>query len=323
MKPTVFVPEPIAECGMAILREACDSIAPWADGQTLADAELREILYGVNAVIVRLFRIEESDLDRSPDLKVIGKHGVGVDNINCRAATARGIRVVYTPTANANAVAEHTIGLMLALARHTVPASVALREGRFGDRAQFKGVELAGKALGIVGLGRVGSRVAHVASAGLGMKVRGYDPFLTATTYQGPAELVGSIDELFRSVDYLSLHVALSPDTRHLINEERIGMLKPGCRIVNTSRGAVIDEGALIRALEDERISGAAIDVFEEEPVPADHRLCRAPNLLMTPHISSSTAESMDRMATDSARGVVDVLQGRVPAHIVNPEVLK
>ena len=322
MKPTVFVPEPIAECGMTILREACDCIAPWADGKKLVDADLKEMLYSADAVIVRLFGIDSSDLDHCPDLKVIGKHGVGVDNIDCRAAAARGIPVVYTPTANSNAVAEHTIGLMLALARNTVPSSVALRDGRFADRAQFTGVELAGKTLGVVGLGRVGNRVAEMAAAGLAMKVSGYDPFLTAETYQGPAELTTSLEDLFSEADFLTLHVALSPETRHLIDDKHIRMLKPGCLIINTSRGAVIDENALIRALEDERIAGAAIDVFEEEPVPADHPLCRAPNLLMTPHISSSTEESMDRMASDSAQGVLDVLQGRVPAWVVNPEVL-
>ena len=253
---------------------------------------------------------------------MIGKHGVGVDNIDCQAATDRRIPVVYTPTANANAVAEHTVGLMLALARNLVPASAALREGRFRSRVQFKGGELSGKTLGIIGLGRVGSRVAQIASAGLGMTVYAYDPYLSSANYAGPAEFAGSIADLFGSADYLSLHVALSPDTRHLIDDRRIGMLKSGCRIVNTSRGAVIDESALIRALEAGILAGAAIDVFEEEPIPADHPLCGAPNLLMTPHISSSTVESMDRMATDSAQGVVDVLEGRSPAHLVNPEVL-
>ena len=307
---------------MAILKDACHCVAPWEDGRKLRDAELKEILYGSNAVIVRLFKINASDMERCPDLKVIGKHGAGVDNIDCEAATAHGITVVNTPTANANAVAEHTIGLMLALARHTVPAAIAVHAGRFGDRDQFFGVELAGKTLGIVGLGRIGSRVAEMASAGLAMKVCGYDPYLTTAMYKGPAELATSLEDLFSKADFLSLHVALNAETRHLIDDERIAMLKPGCRIINTCRGAVIDERTLIRALETERIAGAAIDVFDQEPIPADHPLCRAPNLLLTPHISASTRESMDCMARDSAKAVVDVLQGRQPAHVVNPEVL-
>jgi len=285
VKPTVFVPEPIAECGMTMLREGCDCIAPWADGRKLIDSELRDILYGADAIIVRLFKIDASDLDRSPDLKVIGKHGVGVDNIDCRAATERGIPVVYTPTANANAVAEHTIALMLALARNTVPASAALREGRFADRPQFKGVELAGRTLGVVGLGRVGSRVAEIAAAGLAMAVCGYDPFLSAGTSTGPAELTSSPEELFARADFLTLHVALTPETRHLIDDKRIGMLKPGCRIINTSRGAVIDEDALIRALERSvpsravglpvrRLTSSRKSPFPPTTLSAGHRTC-------------------------------------------------
>jgi len=322
MKPRVFIPERIAECGMSIVQESCECIAPWRDGKECTDAEQREILPGVDAVIVRLFTISAADLEQCPNLKVIGKHGVGVDNIDCEAATARGIPVVFTPTANSNAVAEHALALMLALARHIVPSSVALREGRFADRAQFTGVELAGKTLGVVGLGRIGSRVAEMASAGMDMKVRGYDPYHTADTYKGPAVLETSLDELFRAVDFLTLHVALSAETQHLINDERMRMLKPGCRLINTSRGPVVDERALVRALEEERIAGAAIDVFEEEPVPADHPLCAAPNLLLTPHISSSSRESMDRMARDSAQGVVDVLNGKSPANVANSDVM-
>ncbi len=322
MRPAVFVPEPIAPCGMALLEAAVHCMAPWAEGRVPTDAEAREMLRGADAVIVRLFEIGAADLDRCPRLKVIAKHGVGVDNIDCDAATARGIPVVFTPKANANSVAEHTIGLMLALARNVVPASVALREGRFADRSQFIGVELAGRTLGIVGLGRIGSRVAEIAAKGLAMKVCGYDPYVAAGAYSGPAERVESLDELLAVADFLTLHVGLTAETRHLLDDRRLARLKPGCRVLNTSRGAVIDERALVRALEAGRIAGAALDVFEEEPIAAGHPLCRAPNVLLTPHIASSSRESMDRMATDCAQGVLDVLQGRTPADLVNPDVM-
>ena len=321
MKPTVFVPEPIAACGMALLEAACDCVAPWAEGRVPTDAEAREMLHGADAVIVRLFEMGAADLERCPRLKVIAKHGVGVDNIDCDAATARGIPVVFTPKANANSVAEHTVGLMLALARNVVPASVALREGRFADRSQFIGVELAGRTMGIVGLGRIGSRVAEIAATGLAMQVCGYDPYVAPGAYSGPAERLASLDELLAAADFLTFHVGLTAETRHLLDDRRLARLKPGCRVLNTSRGAVIDERALIRALEEGRISGAALDVFEEEPIAADHPLCRAPNVLLTPHIASSSRESMDRMATDCAQGVLDVLQGRTPADVVNPDV--
>ena len=322
MKPAVFVPEPIAPCGMALLEAACDCTAPWAEGRVPTDDEAREMLHGADAVIVRLFEIGAADLEQCPRLKVIAKHGVGVDNIDCDAASARGIPVVFTPKANANSVAEHTIGLMLALARSVVPASVALREGRFAERSQFIGVELAGRTLGIVGLGRIGSRVAEIASAGLAMRVCGYDPYVAPGSYTGPAERMASLDELLAAADFLTLHVGLTAETRHLLDDRRLARIKPGCRVLNTSRGAVIDESALVRALEEGRIAGAALDVFEEEPIATDHPLCGAPNMLLTPHIASSSRESMDRMATDCAQGVLDVLQGRTPADLVNPDVV-
>ncbi len=322
MRPAVFVPEPIAACGMALLEAACDCTAPWTEGRVPADAEAREMLRGADAVIVRLFEIGAADLEQCPRLKVIAKHGVGVDNIDCDAATEHGIPVVFTPKANANSVAEHTIGLMLALARNVVPASVALREGRFADRSQFIGIELEGRTLGVVGLGRIGSRVSEIAATGLAMKVCGYDPYVAPGAYPGPAERVESLDELLAMADFLTFHVGLTAETRRLLDDRRLARLKPGCRVLNTSRGAVIDESALVRALEEGRIAGAALDVFEEEPISADHPLCRAPNVLLTPHIASSSRESMDRMATDCAQGVLDVLEGRRPADVVNPNVV-
>ena len=322
MKPTVFVPEPIAACGMELLEAACDCTAPWTEGRVPTDPQAREMLRGADAVIVRLFEIGAADLEQCPRLKVIAKHGVGVDNIDCDAATAHGVPVVFTPKANANSVAEHTIGLMLALARNVVPASVALREGRFADRSQFIGIELEGRTLGVVGLGRIGSRVAEIAATGLAMKVCGYDPYVAPGAYSGPAERVESLDELLAMADFLTFHVGLTAETRRLLDDRRLARLKPGCRVLNTSRGAVIDERALVRALEEGRIAGAALDVFEEEPIAADHPLCRAPNVLLTPHIASSSRESMDRMATDCAQGVLDVLEGRRPADVVNPDVV-
>lgn len=305
MKPAVFVPEPIAESGIALLEPECDVVS---DGLEQADA-----------VIVRLFEITADQLAKCERLKVIAKHGVGVDNIDVSAATARKIPVVFTPTANVNAVAEHALTLMLSLARQVFPSSQALREGRFEDRSQFQGVELAGKTLGVLGLGRIGRRVAEMARDGLAMDVLAYDPYLEDSDFT----LAASLESVLHSVDFLTLHLPLTEETRHFLNAERLQMLKPGCRIINTSRGATIDETALVEALQSGQVSGAALDVFEDEPLPAEHPLCRAPNTLLTPHISSSTVESLDRMACAAAQGVLDVLAGRPPAHIVNPEVLQ
>lgn len=320
MKPLIFVPEPISACGMDLLRDQCEVVAPWAGGEKPESDALKGVLYDCDAVIVRLFRVGADEIDQSPRLKVIAKHGAGVDNIDCAAATARAIPVVYTPTANANAVAEHAVALMLALARQIFPAGESLRAGRF-NQPRFEGVELAGKTLGVVGLGRIGGRVAEIAKYGVAMDVVGYDPALNRQTYTGPAVLLDSLEDLLASADFVTLHLPLTDGTRHLIDAARLALAKPTCRIVNTSRGAVIDEAALAHALEEGQIAGAALDVFEVEPLPADNPLCRAPNALLTPHISSSTHESLDRMATQAASAALDVLFGRRPPHIANPEV--
>lgn len=323
MKPKVFIPDPIAACGIERLQAACDCLTPWRDGSATDHAAMQSLLRSADAVIVRLFTIAASDLDVCPQLKVIAKHGVGVDNIDCEAATAHGIPVVYTPEANSNAVAEHTVCLMLALARQVAPAALAAREGRFSERGNFQGVELAGKTLGVVGLGRIGARVAQIAAHGLAMNVIAYDPVINADEYAGPASIVGAFTDLLSACDFLTLHVPLTPQTEHLINASALAAMKPGCRIINTSRGAVIDESALAHALTEQRIGGAALDVFESEPLPETHPLCQTPNTLLTPHISSSTDESLDRMAEDATQGVLDVLEGRKPMYPVNPEALR
>ena len=209
MKPTVFIPEPIAPCGLDLLRAECHCLVPWenriprsaqspGDDETQRNQELSE----ADGVLVRLFKIDRQVLSAANRLKVIAKHGVGVDNIDCEAATARHIPVVYTPTANANAVAEQTIALMLALSRQITLANRALIKGRFNDRHLYQGVELAGKILVVVGLGRIGCRVARMASLGLGMSVFGYDPYLPKGDYSGPAIIEGSLETLFRKADF-------------------------------------------------------------------------------------------------------------------------
>ncbi|GMQ78659.1 MAG: hypothetical protein BMS9Abin02_1186 [Anaerolineae bacterium] len=318
MKPIVFVPELIAPIGMDLLKQECDCLSPWEIG---AEPN-RSLLYSADAVIVRLFKIDRDDITLAKKLKVIAKHGVGLDNIDCTAASEFLIPVVYTPTANANAVAEHTIGLMLALVRGIVPASKALEDGRFDQRGRFLGIELAGKTLGVIGLGRVGSIVAQIAAFGLKMDVIGFDPYVAEGSYNGTAQLTNNLEDLLRQSDFVSLHVSLTPETRNMINARTLAWLKTSCRLINTSRGAVIDENALVQALVNRKLGGAALDVFAEEPVPPNHPLLKTPNTLLTPHISSTTVESLDRMSLQAAQGVLDVLHGQNPRYIFNPEVL-
>jgi D-3-phosphoglycerate dehydrogenase / 2-oxoglutarate reductase len=321
MKPRIFLPEPIAAAGLNLLGKECDCIGPWLEQSSSTSFDALAALAEADGVLVRLFKMQSKEITLAPRLKVIAKHGVGVDNIDVAAASARRIPVVYTPTANANAVAEHTMALMFALARHIHTAHAATMAGRFQDRLGLEGVELAGKTLGIIGIGRIGARVAHIAHFGLGMDVSVYDPFVSTSGYDGPARFVNSVEELLSVADFLTLHVPLTPETRCLINAERLRLLKPTCRIINTSRGGVIDEDALAAALCQGQIAGAALDVFENEPLPANHPFLSAPNMLLTPHISSSTKESLARMAVDAALGILDVLNGRSPAHVVNPRV--
>ena len=327
MKPTVFIPEPIAKVGLELLEAECDCLIPWqataVDPDEFNSQAFRSQLFQVEAVVVRLFRIGSEDISRAGKLKVIAKHGVGLDNIDCEAATAAGVPVVYTPEANANAVAEHTLALMLGLARKLRPASEALMAGRFADRSRFSGIELNGRTLGIAGLGKIGRRVAAKAYHGLGMKVHGYDPFVSPDDFPAWLGLEETLEDLVRKSDILSLHLPLTSETRHLVNLQSLGWFKPGALLVNTSRGPVVDEDALVRALHQRTLAGAALDVFEQEPVPADHPLLQAPNILLTPHISSSTREALDNMSRQAAQGLLDVLNGRRPEYVANPEVFE
>ena len=326
MKPTVFIPEPIASPGVELLRRHCHCRTPWEEGIAVPpepDAEgsapHRAAFRDADAALVRLFQVDAEDIRNAPRLKVIGKHGVGVDNIDCEAATSRGLPVVFTPGSNGRTVAEHAMALMLALSRQIYPSSHAIRSGTMEDRNRYQGVELAGKNLGLIGLGRIGSRVAGIAAGGFGMKVRAYDPFLPPGSAMGAAVPEESLEALLAWADFISLHVPLSGATHHLIDRERLKLMKPGCRLVNTSRGPVIDEAALARALREGRLAGAALDVFKEEPLPADHPLCRTPNTLLTPHISGLTDSALERASLMAAQGILDVLQGRRPEHVANP----
>ncbi len=326
MKPTVFIPEPIASPGVELLRTYCHCQTPWEEGITVpaepdavGAAPHRAAFRDADAALVRLFQVGAEDIKNAPRLKVIAKHGVGVDNIDCESATSRGLPVVYTPGSNGQTVAEHAMALMLALSRQIYPSSHAIRSGTMEDRNRFQGVELAGKNLALIGLGRIGSRLAGIASGGFGMKVRAYDPFLHPGSTTGAAVLEDSLEALLAWADFVSLHVPLSDATHHLIDQERLKLMKPGCRLVNTSRGSVIDEAALGQALRDGRLAGVALDVFEEEPLPADHPLCRTPNTLLTPHISGLTDSALERASLMAAQGILDVLQGRRPEHVANP----
>jgi D-3-phosphoglycerate dehydrogenase / 2-oxoglutarate reductase len=320
-KPVVLITERIAEAGMQTLSPECQICAPWQEGRLPDDNDLAV----ADGLIVRLFKVTEAVLAAAPKLKVIGRHGVGVDSVDLTTATKRGIPVVFTPSAltMANAVAEHTVQLMLALARQSVAADRMVREGRFDDRKTLIGIELSGKTLGIVGLGVIGAKIAEICRNGFNMQVLAFDPYRSPQAGESTVTLVGSLRELLEQSDVVSLHVPATPETHHLINAETLGHMRPSAMLVNAARGSVVDTVALAEALRRGHLHGAALDVFEQEPPPIDHPILAAPRTLFTPHVASSTGGSLERMAEVVARQVLLTLKGERPEFVANPTVFE
>jgi D-3-phosphoglycerate dehydrogenase len=318
-KPVVLVTERIADVGLQLLEESCEVCAPWRQNRTYTEGELGT----ADAVIVRLCRITAAVLSVAARLKVIGRHGAGLDNVDLKAATESGIPVVFTPSAvtMAGAVAEHTVQMMLALARHTVTADKMVREGRFRQRSSLQGLELRQKTLGIIGLGAIGERVAEICHKGLGMRIIAYDPYVEEQPPQAEITLVRSLRELLEQADVVTLHLPSTAETSCMIDADALRSMKPSAMLINTARGAVVDNVALAEALCRGELLGAALDVFEKEPPPLDHPLLSAPRTLFSPHIGSSTGASMERMAELVAQQVVQVLRGERPPFVANPEV--
>ncbi|MEW6046816.1 MAG: hydroxyacid dehydrogenase [Bacillota bacterium] len=307
----VAVLDPIHPEAMSRLAQRCDVIG-WDDPRAGAWAEM------AHGVIVRIRCVSEAELQAARQLKVVGKHGVGVDNIDLGAARRLGVRVVHTPGANAQGVAELTAGLALALARRIALADRTLRAGGKLDRDGLWGTELYGKRLGVVGLGQIGRRVAELFRAAFSMEVWGYDPYLAAPEWERiGVRRVSFLDELLPVVDVLTLHLPLTPRTRGLIGRRELALMRPSAFVLNLARGGIVDEQALYEALRSGRLAGAASDVFEQEPPPADHPLLTLPQFVATPHVGAATAESMLRMGMAVVEEVLAVLEGREPRHPV------
>jgi D-3-phosphoglycerate dehydrogenase len=316
-RPRVLVADPIADDGVELLRRTCD--VDVVTGQP-ADELLRRIPE-YDALIVRSeTKVRAEHIEAGRRLRVIGRAGVGVDNIDIEVATRQGVLVVNAPAGNTIAAAEHTLGMMLALARHLPQANRSLLEGRW-ERSKFVGFELRGKVLGVVGLGAIGSEVAKRAQ-GLEMEVLAHDPVVARErAEQINVELV-SFDELCRRSDLITVHVPLTPATRHLFDAGRLNKCEPGVWLINVARGGIFDEAALLAGLESGRIAGAALDVFEEEP-PRNMELLQHPNVVATPHLGASTAEAQMGVAYDIAVQVAAVLAGGAARWAVNaPTVL-
>ncbi len=261
-------------------------------------------------------------MDRAPSLKVIARTGVGYDNISVPDATARGICVCYTPDAPTISTAEHAVALMLAAVKQLKRYNRAMLEAPTADHiTDYYGLELYGRRLGLVGLGRIGSRVAQFARA-LGMTVAAYDPFISpARAADLGVELAPSLEALLRQSDVVSLHVPAGPETRHLINAERLAQMKPGAYLVNAARGALVDEAALLEALDRGHLSGAGLDVFDVEPPPAEHPLLARDDVIATPHLAGPSPAGRQRMWEGAISQALQVLRNERPGYLLNPDV--
>lgn len=315
----VLVTESISESGLAPLR-AQPAIA--VDVRTgLTAAQLVEVIPGYDALIVRSStQVTAEVLRAGTRLRVVARAGVGVDNVDLAAATAAGVIVVNAPTGNVVAAAEHTIALLLSLARLVPLADAHVRAGEW-KRSRFMGVEVRNKVLGTVGLGRVAQEVARRAQ-GLGMSVIAYDPYVNAEYAEQRNVRLVDLDTVFAEADFITVHVPLSGQTRNLIGAVQFHKMKPGVRILNVARGGVIDESALVEAIEAGIVAGAALDVFEQEPLPADSPLRRTDKIILTPHLGGSTVEAQEQVAEDVALQVVDVLKDRPARYAVNAPLL-
>jgi D-3-phosphoglycerate dehydrogenase / 2-oxoglutarate reductase len=320
-RPIILSLTTMREEGMSLLREAGDLRM----ATSLEPGVLHREIVEADALVIRTAgTIDATLMDCGQNLRVIGRHGVGYDQVDVPAATERGILVVYTPGANTQGVAEHVFAMMIGVSKCFPGQMKALVEGRYNDRTKLVGRDIAGKTLGIVGFGRIGKRVGAIAKAGFGMKVLYTDviDIPREAEERAGARRVG-LDELLESSDYVTLHVPLDASTRRMIDAQALSKMKPGAVLINTCRGPVTDEAAVLEALESKRLFGYAADVYTMEPPPPDHPLIgRADlNIILTPHSAAQSVESLTNMAVEVATDVVGVLQGKPPINPVNDPV--
>jgi D-3-phosphoglycerate dehydrogenase len=321
-RPKVLVADPVAAEGVAYLRD----FAEVDERHGLSAADLISAIPQYDALVVRSeTHVTAEAIGAGERLRIIARAGVGVDNIDVEAATRRGVIVVNSPTGNIAAAAEHTVAMLLALARHIPAANAALRDGRW-ERSRFVGTEVRGKTLGIVGLGKVGAEVARRAGeGGLGMRLIAADPYASPETARKLNVELISLEELLPQADFVTVHTVLTGGTRGLIGSDELARMKPTARIINCARGGIVEEEALLEALNDGRIAGAALDVFSQEPPKDDatlHALIAHPHVVATPHLGASTEEAQVSVAVDVAEQIGEVLRGGSPSTAVNAPLI-
>jgi D-3-phosphoglycerate dehydrogenase len=309
--PKVLIADPISQRGVEELSR--DGALAVSLQTKLNEAKLIEIIPQFSALVVRSeTKVTANVLTAGTGLRVIGRAGVGVDNVDVETATRRGVIVLNAPGGNTVSTAEHAFSLLLCVARKIPQADASVR-GQSWERKNFQGVELYNKALGVIGMGRIGSELARRAIA-FGMRVIAYDPYLSATRARSlQVELVDEVDDLLANSDFISLHTPLTSETRHILDAVRLQKTKRGVRIINCARGGLIDEVALAKGLQDRHVAAAALDVFEVEPLPNDSPLRSAPNLILTPHLGASTAEAQESVGIEIAQSLrAALLEGTI-----------
>lgn len=311
-RPVVVIAEVLAASCAEYLRDTCEVVEAAGEPRS----RLLELLSDAEGLVVRSgTRVDRELMEAAPRLRVVGRAGVGVDNIDLDEATRRGIVVANAPLANSISAAEHAFGLMLAQARNIARADATIRDGRW-DRAAFRGVELHGKVLGLVGMGRIGTLVAQRALA-FGMSVLAYDPYITDDQARQAGGELRDLDSLLADSDFISLHLPRTPETENLLDAVAFAKAKPGVRIVNASRGGIIDEEALAEAIRSGQVAGAALDVYATEPLVGGP-LVELPQVVLTPHLGASTAEAQHKAGLHVAESVAAGLMGEPVPVAVN-----
>jgi D-3-phosphoglycerate dehydrogenase len=282
---------------------------------------IKKMVIDVEGIILRTnIKVTREIMEAAPSLKIISRTGAGVDNVEVAAATEKGILVCDTPGVNSNSVAEQTLAILLGLAKQLKIMDKAVSEGNWKIRSTGKAVDVDGKTLGLIGIGRIGSLVAYKCRQAFNMKVIAYDPYVKQA--EG-IELYSSLDQVFQEADFISIHVPYVEQTHHLVNAKLLNLMKPDAYLINTSRGPLVDEKALIEVLEKGSIAGAGLDVFEKEPPSLDNPLLRLNNVILTPHSSALSRECEMKVHITAAQAVVDFLEGRQPKYIYNKKELQ
>ncbi len=318
-KPKVLVTDGIHPSAREILEAGCEVLFE----PKLSEQELLKFLPEIDGLMVRsATQVTPAVIEQAPHLKIVGRAGVGTDNIDLKAATRHGVIVINSPGGNTVAAAEHTIGMIMALARHISDADHIVKSGGWRSK-ELTGVELTGKALGVVGFGKIGRKVAGVFQR-MGMRILVFDPFLSSQMAEELKVESVELDTLFRESDFITLHAPKTPETEHLLNAEAFAKMKDGVRIVNCARGGIIEEGALCNALASGKVAGAALDVFEHEPLPADDPLHQFDHkVIMTPHLGASTEEAQVNVARDVAEQILEYFNTGVAQSAVNIPALR